>query len=286
MYQPQPQYGGGFPPQQQPKGCWGRNWKWIVPAGCLGLLIIVAALGAGIFFVVMSAVKSSEVYRYALAKAKSNPTVVAELGEPIKDGWLVQGSVNEQLGGHGEARFQIPISGPKKSGTIYVEALKDPQVAGGDWYYTNLFVEVAGRDDKIDLREKNANGVGSEENDNANEEGGAPVTGGDEPPPPPLHPPPPGHTIVSGGVLNGKAISKPEPTYPAIAKAARAQGTVVVQVVVDEEGNVISASAASGHPLLQPAAIAAARQAKFAPYKLNGQPVKVTGTLTYNFVLE
>jgi protein TonB len=61
---------------------------------------------------------------------------------------------------------------------------------------------------------------------------------------------------------------------------------VVVQVVVDEEGNVISASAASGHPLLQPAAIAAARQAKFAPYKLNGQPVKVTGTLTYNFVLE
>ena len=288
MYQPQPQYGGGFPPQQQPKGCWGRNWKWIVPTGCLGLLVVVAALGVGIFFVVMSAVKSSEVYRFALAKARSNPTVVAELGEPIKDGWFVQGSVNEQLGGHGQARFQIPISGPKKSGTIYVVALKDPQVHEYSWYYTTLSVEIEGRADRIDLREKNANGVGSEGNDNANDEGDASVTGGDEPPPPPppRQPPPPGHTIISGGVLNGKAVSKPEPTYPAIARAARAQGTVVVQVTVDEEGNVISATAISGHPLLQPAAIAAARQAKFAPYKLNGQPVKVTGTLTYNFVLE
>jgi TonB family protein len=92
--------------------------------------------------------------------------------------------------------------------------------------------------------------------------------------------------IVSGGVLNGKAISKPAPVYPPIAKAARAQGTVVVQILVNEDGDVISATALSGHPLLQQAAVAAARQAKLSPTRLNGTPVRVSGTLTYNFVLE
>jgi protein TonB len=66
----------------------------------------------------------------------------------------------------------------------------------------------------------------------------------------------------------------------------KATGRVVVKVVVDESGNVISASAVSGHPLLQNAAAQAARQAKFTPVKLSGVPVKVAGTLTYNFVLE
>lgn len=88
---------------------------------------------------------------------------------------------------------------------------------------------------------------------------------------------------VSGGVLNGKAISLPDPAYPAIARAAKAAGTVVVQVTIDEKGNVISAAAVSGHPLLRAVATAAARQAKFAPPELEGQPVKVTGVLTYNF---
>jgi protein TonB len=87
-------------------------------------------------------------------------------------------------------------------------------------------------------------------------------------------------------VLNGKAISKPQPAYPAIARAARASGTVTVQVLVDERGNVVSASAVSGHPLLQQSAVAAARQAKFSPTLLSGQPVKVSGVITYNFVLQ
>ena len=88
---------------------------------------------------------------------------------------------------------------------------------------------------------------------------------------------------ISGGVLNGKAISLPKPPYPPVARAAKASGTVVVQVTVDEDGNVVSAQAVSGHPLLQAAAVAAAHGAKFAPTKLSGQPVKVTGVITYNF---
>jgi protein TonB len=121
--------------------------------------------------------------------------------------------------------------------------------------------------------------------------GGGPAvdTGGEAPPPPPAptpKPEPPKKTIVSGGVLNGKAISKPQPAYPPIAKAARASGTVTVQIVVDESGRVISASAVSGHPLLQQAAVAAARNARFSPTLLSGQPVKVSGVITYNFVLQ
>jgi TonB family protein len=121
----------------------------------------------------------------------------------------------------------------------------------------------------------------------------SPAAGGDIPvnvnrsePSPTPRPIPPQRTVVSGGVLNGKAVSKPPPAYPPIAKAARASGTVTVQVLVDESGRVISASAVSGHPLLQQAAVAAARQARFSPTLLSGQPVKVSGVVTYNFVLQ
>jgi protein TonB len=105
----------------------------------------------------------------------------------------------------------------------------------------------------------------------------------DAPPPPP---PPPPRAPISGGVLNGKAISLPKPPYPAIAKQAHASGTVVVQVTIDENGGVISAHAVSGHPLLQAVCVSAARQARFSPTKLSGQPVKVTGVITYNFVAQ
>lgn len=91
---------------------------------------------------------------------------------------------------------------------------------------------------------------------------------------------------ISGGVLNGKATSLPQPTYPPIARAAHASGTVTVQVLVDEEGKVLTARAVSGHPLLQGAAAAAARQARFTPTKLSGQPVKVSGVVIYNFAAQ
>ncbi|HET6892792.1 MAG TPA: TonB family protein [Pyrinomonadaceae bacterium] len=91
---------------------------------------------------------------------------------------------------------------------------------------------------------------------------------------------------ISGGVLNGKAITLPKPEYPAIARQAHASGTVVVQVTIDEYGNVIAARAVSGHPLLQGSAVAAAREAKFSPTFMMGEPVKVTGVITYAFVAQ
>lgn len=89
---------------------------------------------------------------------------------------------------------------------------------------------------------------------------------------------------ISGGVLNGKAKSLAKPAYPAAARAVNAEGAVSVQVLVDEEGNVASASAVSGHPLLRRAAEQAALESKFAPTMLSGQSVKVSGVITYNFV--
>jgi protein TonB len=104
------------------------------------------------------------------------------------------------------------------------------------------------------------------------------------PPPPPAKTPPPVPKQISGGVLNGKATSLPKPAYPPAARAVRASGAVSVQVLIDENGNVVSASAVSGHALLKAAAVQAARGAKFSPTKLSGQPVKVSGIITYNFV--
>ncbi|HEY4424314.1 MAG TPA: energy transducer TonB [Pyrinomonadaceae bacterium] len=105
----------------------------------------------------------------------------------------------------------------------------------------------------------------------------------DQPPPPPDPPKPP--RVISKGVITGLAISLPKPNYPPMAKQIRLQGQVSVQVLVDETGRVVSAKALSGHPLLLVEAQRAALQARFAPTKLSDQPVKVSGVITYNFVL-
>jgi TonB family protein len=115
--------------------------------------------------------------------------------------------------------------------------------------------------------------------------GPAKVDVADAPPPPPPKPTPP-KAPISGGVLNGKAVRLVQPPYPAIARSAHASGQVKVQIVIDENGNVISAAPISGHPLLQGAAVAAARSSKFTPTKLSGMPVKVSGVIIYNFVAQ
>jgi TonB family protein len=93
-------------------------------------------------------------------------------------------------------------------------------------------------------------------------------------------------SIKSVGVVNGIASHLPKPVYTAIAKAAKAKGTVTVQVLIDEQGKVISARAINGHPLLLRESVQAAYQARFTPTLLSNQPVKVSGVITYNFVMQ
>jgi protein TonB len=91
---------------------------------------------------------------------------------------------------------------------------------------------------------------------------------------------------ISGGILNGKALNLPQPFYPDMARRARVMGTVEVEVVIDPSGKVISAKAVKGPIMLQQAAEQAARQARFSPTLLSGQPVKMSGVITYNFSLQ
>ena len=84
---------------------------------------------------------------------------------------------------------------------------------------------------------------------------------------------------IAGGMLNSKAIYLPQPEVP----SGEASGVVLVQVLIDEQGSVIDARPVSGPQHLHAAAVSAARLARFTPTLMMGEPVKVSGTLSYNF---
>jgi len=106
----------------------------------------------------------------------------------------------------------------------------------------------------------------------------------DPPPPAPVERPKP--KVLPKEVINGDALFLPKPQYPPLAKRMGIQGTVNVQVLVDETGKVISAKAVSGNPALTRAAQQAALDARFSPTKIGEQAVKVSGVIVYNFVLQ
>lgn len=110
------------------------------------MLILFAAFVTSVALIVFSAMKSTDVYKDALARAKAHPSVIEVLGSPIKEGFLVSGNTNVN-GASGEANLSIPISGPKGKGTIYVAANK----ALGEWNYSGLVVEIEKTRQRIDL---------------------------------------------------------------------------------------------------------------------------------------
>jgi protein TonB len=111
------------------------------------------------------------------------------------------------------------------------------------------------------------------------------------PPPPrvkatPAPAKPPDQVRLSSVLIKSKIITKPAPVYPAIAKQVGVQGAVTVEILIDEQGRVVSARATDGHPLLRAAAQSSAYQAKFSPTSISGHAVKVSGVITYNFILQ
>jgi protein TonB len=155
---------------------------------------------------------------------------------------------------------------------VEVQPNKNPPVPeSGDWIVTG--------------RNKNAGGVPGPDRPSGN----IAITPSreivkiEEPPPAPEQPKVP--KVISKGVITGQATSLPQPPYPVIARTAGIQGKVSVQVLIDEQGNVISATAIDGHPMLKLAAQKAAMQAKFRPTLLSEQAVKVSGVITYDFKL-
>lgn len=127
-------------------GWWSRNWKWFVPTGCFTLLLLGAAFITLIVVTVFAAMKSTDAYKTATARAKANDKVRAALGTPIKERIFLSGKTNVE-GSSGTTEMSIPISGPKGKGTIYVIGRK----TAGRWSYSTLEVEVPNRPDRIDL---------------------------------------------------------------------------------------------------------------------------------------
>ena len=122
-----------------------------MPLGCFSVALLFLLFVGSILVIVFSAMKSTDVYKEALSRAKADPAVMEALGSPIKDGFLVSGNTNVN-GASGETNLAIPISGPKGKGTIYVSANKSL----GQWIYSGLVVEVGETHKRINLLQKSA----------------------------------------------------------------------------------------------------------------------------------
>ena len=120
-----------------------------MPLGCFSIALMFLLFVGSILVIVFSTLKSTDVYKEALARAKADPAVIEALGSPIRDGFLMSGNTNVN-GASGESNLAIPISGPKGKGTIYVSANKSL----GQWNYSGLVVEVAQTHERIDLLQK------------------------------------------------------------------------------------------------------------------------------------
>lgn len=103
--------------------------------------------------------------------------------------------------------------------------------------------------------------------------------------PPPQLDPGSGNVRVSQAVMQSLLIKKVHAEYPPLARQARIQGTVVLNVLINNNGDIEHLTVFSGHPMLVPAAVEAVKHWKYKPYFLNGQPMKVETTILVDFSL-
>lgn len=141
---PYPGYPNVPPPPQ--RGWFARNWLWFIPTGCLSVLAVFAVFVAVVAVFVFGAMKSSDPYKTALARAQASPQVAAALGTPVEDSFYLSGQINVS-GDGGNANFSIPVSGPNAKGTLHVTGTK----SGGVWDYSVMRVQVNGTPGSIDL---------------------------------------------------------------------------------------------------------------------------------------
>ncbi|WP_094591995.1 cytochrome c oxidase assembly factor Coa1 family protein [Vulcanococcus limneticus] len=129
-----------------PPNWWGRNWKWVVPTGCLSAVAGVVGFIALIISFVFGLVKASTPYKQALARAQADPLVISRLGTPIRGGFIVSGNIHRS-GSTGRASLAIPLEGSRGNGTLYVEARQ----AGGTWTYSTLTLQPDASGERINL---------------------------------------------------------------------------------------------------------------------------------------
>lgn len=150
------------PPAPAPvaRGWWSRHWKWAVPLIALLLGLLLLASIAVFFFGIASMTKSSEPYRHGVATAQHDARVRAALGDPVKDGFMPSGSINT-TNGSGQAEFSVSLSGPRGTGTLYIEAERH----AGQWHYSTLQVAPDDGSEAIVLLEEQADAGGEWETD-------------------------------------------------------------------------------------------------------------------------
>lgn len=130
-----------------PTKSWFRRHKLLtITLACVAVPLALGLLGATLVAAVSVAVRSSDAYQLALSRAQHDPALIAELGAPLRPGWLTTGEVKVH-GSDGEATLAIPISGPRSSGKINVRASK----SAGTWRFSQLSVDIAGRPTAVDL---------------------------------------------------------------------------------------------------------------------------------------
>ena len=130
-----------------PRPNWfGRNWKWVVPVGCLLPVLFAGGCALMVFFFVTGVMKQSDAYKVALARAQTNPALIEAIGSPILQKGIVSGNSNVN-GATGEANLSIPLSGPKGKATLYVEARKSADL----WLFQTMVVKIEKTGERIDL---------------------------------------------------------------------------------------------------------------------------------------
>lgn len=125
------------PPKPPRKDWMQRNWKWALPLGCFTAFLLVAGFFLGLSMLAFGMLRQSAPYTQALERVQSHPGAVEALGDPIEAGWRVKGSVN-LTNDAGDAKFAIPVTGSKESGTLYVEATKQ----AGTWTFDRLELQL------------------------------------------------------------------------------------------------------------------------------------------------
>ena len=124
---------------------------WFVPTGCLTIVALFAAFSGVIVMTIFSGIKSTDVYKTAVARAKADSRVTEAIGTPIKESWYVLGKT-EVSGGSGTSELTIPISGPKGKAVIYANSEK----FAGDWKFSRMVVKIESTSQTIDLSEGKA----------------------------------------------------------------------------------------------------------------------------------
>ncbi len=132
------------PLPQPAKKNWFARHRVLTVVGVLGILITIAS-AAGCYLI-FSLIASSTPAKLAVDRAQTNPVVLQRLGTPLKESWFVTGSI-EVANDSGHAELNIPVTGPKGSGKIYLLAAK----RFGKWKFIDLEILIAGTDQPLDL---------------------------------------------------------------------------------------------------------------------------------------